>query len=91
MARSAAQDLFPVVPPRQADYEASAMTAGLALTSSEDHGDLALRFFNEPPASPPPVTLGHLMGPEMPTMFGNAKAAVNAGLISPVILTFVTA
>jgi len=31
------------------------------------------------------------MGPEMPTMFGNAKAAVNAGLISPVILTFVTA
>jgi len=31
------------------------------------------------------------MGPEMPTMFGNAKAAVNAGLIIPVILTFVTA
>jgi len=78
-------------PSQQADYEAAAMTAGLTLTGAQDHGDLALRFFNEPPASPPPVTLGHLMGPEMPTMFGNAKAAVNAGLIIPVILTFVTA
>ena len=78
-------------PSPQADYEAAAMTAGLTLASAEDHGDLALRFFNEPPSNPPPLTLGHLMGPEMPTMFGNAKSAVNAGLISPVILTFVTA
>ncbi len=77
-------------PSPQADYEAAATAAGLTLTSAKDHGDLALRFFNETPASPPPVTLAHLMGPEMPTMFGNAKAAVNAGLISPVILSFAT-
>jgi SAM-dependent methyltransferase len=77
-------------PSCQADYETAAMTAGLALTGAADHGDLALRFFNQPPANPPPVTLGHLMGPEMSTMFGNAKAAVNAGLISPVVLVFNT-
>jgi len=34
------------------------------------------------------VNLGHLMGTEMPKMFANAKEAVNAGVMSPIILTF---
>ena len=77
-------------PALQSEYEAAAAAAGLTLPASQDHSDLARKFFNEPPANPPQVTLGHLMGPEMPTMFSNAKAAVNAGQISPVILTFRT-
>ena len=78
---------FPAV---QSEYEAAATAAGLTPTDVQDHADLARRFFNEPPASPPPVTLFDLMGPEMPTMLGNAKAAVNAGQVGPILLAFRT-
>ena len=70
------------------NYEAAAKDAGLQHLGSSDHYDLALKFFNEPPASPPPVSLGHLMGPRMLEMRDNAGKAVNKGLISPVLMTF---
>jgi len=69
-------------------YERAADNAGLRHIGNSDHYDLALRFFNEPPASPPPVTLGHLMGPRMMEMKDNAADAVNQGLISPVMMKF---
>ncbi|MEC7914663.1 MAG: methyltransferase domain-containing protein [Actinomycetota bacterium] len=69
-------------------YEEAAASAGLEHLSSSDHYDLALKFFNEPPASPPPVSLGHLMGPRMLEMRDNAGEALNQGLISPVLMTF---
>ena len=69
-------------------YETAAASAGLTLTSVHDHGEMARGFFNNPSASPPPVNLGHLMGSDMPTMFGNARESVNSGIMSPVILKF---
>ena len=69
-------------------YEKAAGNAGLSHIGNSDHYDLALRFFNEPPASPPPVTLGHLMGPRMMEMRDNAADAVNRGLISPMLMKF---
>jgi SAM-dependent methyltransferase len=38
-------------------------------------------------ASPPPVHLGHLMGSEMPVMFGNLMALLNGGVLAPIQLT----
>ena len=69
-------------------YEEAAAAAGLEHLGSSDHYDLALKFFNEPPATPPPVSLGHLMGPRMLEMRDNAADAVNQKLISPVLMTF---
>ena len=69
-------------------YEKAAGNAGLRHIGNSDHHDLALQFFNDPPASPPPVTLGHLMGPRMMEMRDNAADAVNQGLISPVMMEF---
>ena len=69
-------------------YEEAAAAAGLEHLGSSDHYDLALKFFNEPPASPPPVSLGHLMGPRMLEMRDNAADALNQKLISPVLMTF---
>ncbi len=75
-------------PEPASNYEAAAKSAGLQHLGSSDHYDLALKFFNEPPASPPPVSLGHLMGPRMLEMRDNAGIAVNQGLVSPVLMTF---
>jgi SAM-dependent methyltransferase len=69
-------------------YEIAAQNAGLSHIGNSDHHDLALRFFNEPPATATPVTLGHLMGPRMMEMKDNAADAVNRGLISPVMMKF---
>lgn len=74
---------FPAV-----NNEEAAARAGLRHLSSSDHYDLALEFFNEPPASPPPMSLGHLMGPRMLELRNHAGEAVNQGLISPVWMTF---
>ena len=72
----------------QETYVHAASEAGLDLVSVHDHGEMAKSFFNDAPSNPPAVNLGHLMGMEMPTMFANAREAVNAGIISPIILTF---
>jgi hypothetical protein len=69
-------------------YEAAGVDVGLEHVSSSNHYDLALKFFNEPPSTPPPVSLGHLMGPRMMEMRDNAADAINQGLISPVLMTF---
>ena len=72
----------------QETYMHAASEAGLDLVSIYDHSEMAKSFFNEPPSNPPAVNLGHLMGTEMPKMFANAREAVNAGIMSPIILTF---
>ena len=69
-------------------YEQAAASAGLNLVSVHNHGEMAKMFFNTPPVKPPTVNLGHLMGSDMPIMFANAKEAINAGIMSPIILTF---
>ena len=69
-------------------YESAGTRAGLEHINSSDHYDLALKSFNEPAATPPPVSLGHLMGPRMMEMRDNAAAAINQGLMSPVLMTF---
>jgi len=70
------------------NYEKAAAQAGLRHIGNSDHYDLAVKFFNDPPAAPPIVTLGHLMGPRMMQMKDNAAEAVNQGLISPVMMEF---
>ena len=72
----------------QETYEHAASKAGLSLVSAHDHSEMAKSFFNDPPPNPAPVNLVHLMGMEMPTMFANAKEAINAGFMGPIILTF---
>ena len=72
----------------QETYLHAASEAGLDLVSVYDHSEMAKSFFNDPPSNPPAVNLGHLMGTETPTMFANAREAVNAGVMSPIILTF---
>ncbi|MED5553296.1 MAG: methyltransferase domain-containing protein [Actinomycetota bacterium] len=69
-------------------YELAGTEAGLEHVHSSNHYDLALKFFNEPPSTPPPVSLGHLMGPRMMEMRNNAADAINQGLMSPVLMTF---
>ena len=72
----------------QETYVQAASKAGLGLVSVHDHSEMAKSFFNNPPSNPAPVNLVHLMGMGMPTMFTNAKEAINAGIMSPIILTF---
>jgi len=72
----------------QETYVHAASEAGLNLVSVYDHSEMAKSFFNDAPSNPPAVNLGHLMGMEMPKMFANAREAVNAGIMSPIILTF---
>ena len=68
--------------------ENAAASAGPTLTSVHDHGEMAREVFNKPSASPQPVNLGHLMGSDMPTIFGNLRESVNAGIMSPAIPEF---
>lgn len=83
----ASTEEFSFLAPRT-DYEEAAQAADLVFLSGQDHGEMAHTFFNTHPSVPPPVNLGHLMGSEMPTMFGNARAAVSAGIMSPILVTF---
>ncbi|MEC7715582.1 MAG: hypothetical protein VYC14_06475, partial [Actinomycetota bacterium] len=69
-------------------YVKAAENAGLELLTVDDHGEMAVSFFNNPPSDPPPVNLGHLMGTGMPEMFANARDAINSGTISPILLRF---
>ena len=69
-------------------YVKAAENAGLELLTVEDHAEMAVSFFNNPPSDPPPVNLGHLMGTGMPEMFANARDAINSGTISPILLRF---
>ena len=69
-------------------YTKAAENAGLELLTVDDHAEMAVSFFNNPPSDPPPVNLGHLMGTGMPEMFANARDAINSGTISPILLRF---
>ena len=69
-------------------YVKAAENAGLELLTVDDHAEMALSFFSNPPTDPPPVNLGHLMGTGMPEMFANARDAINSGTISPILLRF---
>ena len=69
-------------------YVKAAENAGLKLLTIDDHAEMAVSFFTNPPSEPPPVNLGHLMGTGMPEMFANARDAINSGTISPILLRF---
>tara|TARA_X000000368_G_scaffold215151_1_gene169884 strand:- start:125 stop:928 length:804 start_codon:yes stop_codon:yes gene_type:complete len=69
-------------------YVKAAENAGLELLTIDDHAEMALSFFSNPPSEPPPVNLGHLMGTGMPEMVANAGNAIKSGTISPVLLRF---
>jgi len=69
-------------------YVKAAENAGLELLTVDDHTEMAVSFFNNPPSEPPPVNLGHLMGTGMPEMFANARNAINSGTIGPILLRF---
>lgn len=69
-------------------YVKAAESAGLELLTVDDHAEMALSFFSNPPSDPPPVNLGHLMGTGMPEMVANAGNAIKSGTISPVLLRF---
>ena len=69
-------------------YVKAAENAGLELLTVDDHAEMALSFFSNPPSEPPPVNLGHLMGTGMPEMVANAGNAIKSGTISPVLLRF---
>ena len=69
-------------------YVKAAENAGLDLLTVDDHAEMALSFFSNPPSEPPPVNLGHLMGTGMPEMVANAGNAIKSGTISPVLLRF---
>ena len=69
-------------------YVKAAENAGLELLTVDDHREMAMAFFNNPPSEPPPVNLGHLMGTGVPEMFANARNAINSGTISPILLCF---
>jgi len=69
-------------------YVKAAENAGLELLTVDDHTEMAVSFFSNPPSEPPPVNLGHLMGTGMPEMVANAGNAIRSGTISPVLLRF---
>lgn len=69
-------------------YVNAAENAGMELLTVDDHTEMAVSFFNNPPAETPPVNLGHLMGTGMPEMFANARNAINSGTMSPILLRF---
>ena len=69
-------------------YVKAAENAGLELLTVDDHAEMALSFFSNPPSDPPPVNLGHLMGTGMPEMVANAGNAIKNGTVSPVLLRF---
>ena len=69
-------------------YVKAAENAELELLAVDDHAEMAVSFFNNPPSEPPPVNLGHLMGTGMPEMVANAREAINSGTISPILLRF---
>ena len=69
-------------------YVKAAENAGLELLTVDDHAEMALSFFSNPPSAPPPVNLGHLMGTGMPEMVANAGNAIKNGTVSPVLLRF---
>ena len=66
----------------------AAENAGMELLTIDDHTEMAVSFFNDPPSDPPPLNLGHLMGTGMPEMFANARNAINSGTISPILFRF---
>ena len=69
-------------------YMNAAENAGMELLTIDDHTEMAVSFFNDPPSDPPPLNLGHLMGTGMPEMVANAGNAIKSGTITPVLLRF---
>ena len=65
-------------------YVAALAASGLTIQHQIDRTTLVLEAIQRNASDPPPVNLGHLMGPEWPTMFGNLRAALNAGVVAPV-------
>lgn len=69
-------------------YRSAMGRAGLTPGPVVDRRPLVLEVLERAAtAGPPPVHLGHLMGGDWPTMFGNLRAAMQAGLVAPTQIT----
>lgn len=77
------------VRPEQAYLDAAAQ-AGLGHVRSVDRTDLVYDAIERAAANPAPVNLANLMGSAWPTMFGHLVAALRAGTLAPVEMTFTT-
>lgn len=67
-------------------YTTAIEATGLSVAETIDHTDMVLDLVAELAQNPPPVHLGHLMGPRWPTLFGNLLDALKRGLVAPVLL-----
>ncbi len=65
------------------DYNDAMVGAGLAPAQPVDRLDLVRRAMLAASQNPPPVNLSHLMGEDWPQMFGNLRAALDDGVVSP--------
>lgn len=66
------------------DYRAAMMRANLVPGPAANRLELVLEAIAASRAAPPPVNLGHLMGPRWPEMFGNLRDALQAGTVAPI-------
>ena len=65
------------------EYRDAMLDAGLEPAAAVDRLDLVRRALAAAAEHPPKVNLSHLMGDGWPSMFGNLKAALDAGIVSP--------
>ena len=60
--------------------------AGLDVVEIRDQRRLALKALARVATEPPPVHLGHLMGPHWPEMFGHLRRGLEAQVVGPVLI-----
>lgn len=77
---SAPSTSFPAAPE---DYRAALVRAGLEPGDAVDRLGLVRDALHAAAERPPPVNLANLMGDDWTTMFGNLRAAVDRGVVSP--------
>lgn len=69
------------------EYRTVMEGAGFADVRSTSRLRLVVEAVAAQQAAPPPVHLGHLMGPEMPVMFGNLVSLLHGGVLAPIQMT----
>lgn len=69
---------------RPSDYVSSLEAAGFEVGEVVDRTGVVRAALAAAAADPPLVNLAHLMGDNWPTMFGNLRSAVAAGVVAPI-------
>lgn len=65
------------------EYLTALRSAGLEPREPVDHRAIVREALERSAASPPPVNLSHLMGPDFAEMFANLRSAVASGVVAP--------